>query len=346
MQFTIFNGATRHYVFIDKIKVLVKAGDGGNGCVSFRREKYVPKGGPNGGDGGRGGSVFFFADKNLATLLDFHYQPHLRAGKGEHGRGKLQSGAGGNDLVVRVPVGTVVHEVAAGAIVGDLCADGQRLLAARGGRGGRGNAHFKSSTRRAPRIAEKGEAGEERTLELELKLIADVGLVGYPNAGKSTLISKISAARPKIAPYPFTTREPHLGLVRYGDDGSFVVADLPGLIEGAHRNVGLGHEFLRHIERTRLLLLVIDMAAVDGHEPLDVLMTLETEITLHQPELMKKARLIAANKMDLPEAAARLDDFRRRAGECRGGIYPISALTGSGVKELVYALGRALEQSG
>jgi len=346
LQFTIFNGATRHYVFIDKIKVLVKAGDGGNGCVSFRREKYVPKGGPNGGDGGRGGSVFFFADKNLATLLDFHYQPHLRAGKGEHGRGKLQSGAGGNDLVVRVPVGTVVHEVAAGAIVGDLCADGQRLLAARGGRGGRGNAHFKSSTRRAPRIAEKGEAGEERTLELELKLIADVGLVGYPNAGKSTLISKISAARPKIAPYPFTTREPHLGLVRYGDDGSFVVADLPGLIEGAHRNVGLGHEFLRHIERTRLLLLVIDMAAVDGHEPLDVLMTLETEITLHQPELMKKARLIAANKMDLPEAAARLDDFRRRAGECRGGIYPISALTGSGVKELVYALGRALEQSG
>ena len=346
MQITISSGVTRHYVYIDKLKVLVKAGDGGNGCVSFRREKYVPKGGPNGGDGGKGGDVIFFADKNLSTLLDFYYQPHLRAGKGEHGRGKLQSGAGGNDLVVRLPVGTVVHEVPAGAIVGDLCADGQRLLAARGGRGGRGNAHFKSSTRRAPRIAEKGEAGEERTLELELKLIADVGLVGYPNAGKSTLISKISAARPKIAPYPFTTREPHLGLVRYGEDGSFVVADIPGLIEGAHRNVGLGHEFLRHIERTRLLLLVIDMAAVDGHEPLDVLMTLETELTLHHPELMKKTRLIAANKMDLPEAAARLGDFRRRAGECRGRIYPISALTGSGVKELVYALGRALEQSG
>jgi len=332
-------------VFIDKIKVLIKAGDGGNGCVSFRREKYVPMGGPNGGNGGKGGDVIFYADKNLATLLDFYYRPQLKAGRGEHGRGKLQSGAGGSDLVVRVPVGTVVHEVPAGATVGDMCEDGQRLLAARGGRGGRGNAHFKSSTRRAPRIAEKGEAGEERTLELELKLIADVGLVGYPNAGKSTLISKISAARPKIAPYPFTTREPHLGLVRYGEDGSFVVADIPGLIEGAHRNVGLGHEFLRHIERTRLLLLVIDMAAVDGHEPLDVLMTLETELTLHHPELMKKPRLIAANKMDLPEAAARLEEFCRRTGAHGGRVYPISALTGKGVKELVVALAKLLKKA-
>lgn len=313
--------------------------------MSFRREKYVPKGGPNGGNGGKGGDVFLFADKNLATLLDFYYQPQLRAGKGEHGRGKLQSGAGGKDLLVRVPVGTVVREVPAGATVGDLCEDGQRLLAARGGRGGRGNEHFKSSTRRAPRIAEKGEAGEERTLELELKLIADVGLVGYPNAGKSTLISKISAARPKIAPYPFTTREPHLGLVRYGEDGSFVVADIPGLIEGAHRNVGLGHEFLRHIERTRLLLIVIDMAAVDGHEPLDVLMTLETELALHQPELMKKTRLIAANKMDLPEAAVRLEEFCRRTRAHGGRVYPISALTGKGVKELVAALAKLLYEN-
>lgn len=332
-------------MFIDRIKVLVKAGDGGNGCVSFRREKYVPKGGPNGGDGGKGGGVIFCADKNLATLLDFYYRPQLRAGNGEHGRGKLQSGAGGKDLLVRVPVGTVVREVPAGATVGDLCEDGQRLLAARGGRGGRGNEHFKSSTRRAPRIAEKGEAGEERTLELELKLIADVGLVGYPNAGKSTLISKISAARPKIAPYPFTTREPHLGLVRYGEDGSFVVADIPGLIEGAHRNVGLGHEFLRHIERTRLLLIVIDMAAVDGYEPLDVLMTLENELTLHQPELIKKTRLIAANKMDLPEAAARLEEFRRRKGAHGGRVFPISAVTGKGVKELVVALAKLLKKA-
>lgn len=329
-------------MFIDKIKVLVKAGDGGNGCVSFRREKYVPRGGPNGGDGGRGGDVIFCADKNLATLLDFYYQPELRAGKGEHGRGKLQSGAAGHDLVVRVPIGTVIHDANTGDAVGDMCADGQRLLAAKGGRGGRGNAHFKSSTRRAPRIAEKGGAGEERALHLELKLIADVGLVGYPNAGKSTLISKISAARPKIAPYPFTTREPHLGLVRFGDDKSFVVADIPGLIEGAHRNVGLGHEFLRHIERTRLLLIVIDMAAVDGHEPLDVLKTLETELELHQPGLLKKPRLIAANKMDLPEAVDRLAGFRRGVKGCRGAIYPISAATGKGVRELVAALAKML----
>jgi GTP-binding protein len=329
-------------VFIDKIKVLVKAGDGGNGCVSFRREKYVPRGGPNGGDGGRGGDVIFHADKNLATLLDFHYRPQLRAGRGEHGRGKLQSGASGHDLVVRVPIGTVIHEADTGAIIGDMCAEGQRLLAAKGGRGGRGNAHFKSPTRRAPRIAENGEAGEERALQLELKLIADVGLVGYPNAGKSTLISRISAAHPKIAPYPFTTREPHLGLVRLGEDSSFVVADIPGLIEGAHRNVGLGHEFLRHIERTRLLLIVIDLAAVDGHEPLDVLKTLETELELHKPELVKKPRLIAANKMDLPDAVARLAGFRRGAKGYRGKIYPISAVTGKGVKELVAALAKML----
>ena len=329
-------------MFIDKIKVLVKAGDGGNGCVSFRREKYVPRGGPNGGDGGKGGDVVFHADKNLATLLDFYYQPQLRAGKGEHGRGKLQSGAAGHDLVVHIPIGTIIHDAGTGAVVGDMCADGQSLLAAKGGRGGRGNTHFKSSTRRAPRIAEEGEAGEERALQLELKLIADVGLVGSPNAGKSTLISKISAARPKIAPYPFTTREPHLGLVRCGEDRSFVVADIPGLIEGAHRNVGLGHEFLRHIERTRLLLIVIDMAAVDGHEPFDVLTTLETELELHRPELLKKPRLIAANKMDLPDAVARLAGFRRRAKGYRGLIYPISAATGKGVRELVVALTKML----
>ena len=329
-------------MFIDKIRVLVKAGDGGNGCMSFRREKYVPRGGPNGGDGGRGGDVIFVADKNLSTLLDFYYRPRLVAGQGGHGRGKLQTGAGGENLLVRVPPGTMVRSFPADEILCDLTADGQRYIAAKGGRGGRGNAHFKSSTNRAPRTVTKGEPGEERTLQLELKMIADAGLVGFPNAGKSTLITKISAARPKIAPYPFTTREPHLGLVRLGDDRSFVVADIPGLIEGAHRNVGLGHEFLRHVERTRLLLIVLDMAAVDGHDPDAALETLERELALHQPALMRKERLIAANKMDLPGAEARLEALRAKRRDYRGRIRPISALTGKGVRELVAALAKLL----
>lgn len=332
-------------MFVDRVKVFVKAGDGGNGCMSFRREKYVPKGGPNGGDGGRGGDVIFCTDRNLSTLLDFYYQPHLRAGKGEHGRGKLQAGADGADLIVRVPPGTVVRSAPEGSPVCDLVEAGLRHVVARGGRGGRGNARFKSSTNRAPRIAEKGEKGEERALELELKMIADVGLVGYPNAGKSSLISKISAAHPKIAPYPFTTKQPHLGIVRVGEEQSFVVADIPGLIEGAHRNVGLGHAFLRHIERTRLLLIVLDMAAVDGHEPLEVLRSLEKELELYQPALMRKEMLIAANKMDLHEAAARLRSFRLKAKGYRGRIYPVSALTGEGVQKLVYALNRTLGET-
>jgi GTP-binding protein len=330
-------------VFVDRIKVFVKAGGGGNGCMSFRREKYVPRGGPDGGDGGKGGDVIFLADTNLATLLDFYYRPRLTAGRGDHGRGKLQAGAGGNDLIVRVPPGTVVRDLADGSLVCDLVEGGQRHVVARGGRGGRGNARFKSSTNRSPRRAERGEAGEERTLELELKLIADVGLVGYPNAGKSTLISKVSAAKPKIASYPFTTREPHLGIVRAGDEQSFVVADIPGLIEGAHRNVGLGHTFLRHIERTRILLIVLDMAAVDGHEPLPVLRSLERELELYQPGLARRRRLVAANKMDLAESAGRLRDFRRGAADYRGRIYPISALTGKGLRQLVGACAAELK---
>jgi len=330
-------------VFIDRVKVHVKAGDGGNGCVSFRREKYVPKGGPNGGDGGKGGDVIFCADKNLSTLLDFYYQPNLRAGRGEHGRGKNQTGANGRDVVMRCPPGTVIKEFPGGEPVSDLVEDGQCCKVAAGGRGGRGNTHFKSSTNQAPRTAEKGGKGEERALELELKMIADVGLVGYPNAGKSTLLSKISAARPKIAPYPFTTREPHLGVVRYGDYSSFVAADIPGLMEGAHRNVGLGHAFLRHIERTRLLLLVLDMAAVDGYEPVAALKTIERELELHQPGLAKSKKLIAANKMDLPGAPEKLKAFRKSASRYHGKIYPISALRGEGLKELVYALAGELE---
>ena len=329
-------------MFIDKIKVLVKAGDGGNGCMSFRREKYVPRGGPNGGDGGGGGDVILVADKNLSTLLDFYYRPRLVAGRGEHGMGKLQTGADGDDLEVRVPPGTMVRLAPDGELLCDLTEHGQRFVAAKGGRGGRGNAHFKSATNRAPRTVTKGQPGEERTLQLELKMIADAGLVGFPNAGKSSLIAKISAARPRIAPYPFTTRQPQLGLVRLGDDRSFVAADIPGLIDGAHRNVGLGHEFLRHVERTRVLLFVLDMAAVDGHDPAAALETLERELALHQPALMQKERLVAANKMDLPDAAERLRALRARRQDYRGRIYPISALTGKGVRELVEALAKAL----
>ena len=303
-------------MFIDKIKVLVKAGDGGNGCMSFRREKYVPRGGPNGGDGGGGGDVILVADKNLSTLLDFYYRPRLVAGRGEHGRGKLQTGADGDDLEVRVPPGTMVRLAPDGELLCDLTEHGQRFVAAKGGRGGRGNAHFKSATNRAPRTVTKGQPGEERTLQLELKMIADA--------------------------YPFTTRQPQLGLVRLGDDRSFVAADIPGLIDGAHRNVGLGHEFLRHVERTRVLLFVLDMAAVDGHDPAAALETLERELALHQPALMQKERLVAANKMDLPDAAERLRALRARRQDYRGRIYPISALTGKGVRELVEALAKAL----
>ncbi|MDD5557526.1 MAG: GTPase ObgE, partial [bacterium] len=302
-------------MFIDRIRVVARGGDGGRGCMSFRREKYVPRGGPDGGDGGKGGDVILQADENLRTLLDVSYRPLLRAGRGRHGKGKLQTGAGGGDLVVRVPPGTIIRDADGGGAVRELLRDGDRCVAARGGRGGRGNARFKGPTRRAPREAEPGGEGEERSLELELKLIADVGLVGLPNAGKSTLISAISAARPKVAPYPFTTREPHLGVVRCGGDGSFVVADVPGLIEGAHRDAGLGHEFLRHIERTSVILFVIDMAAVDGHEPIAALRTLERELRLHREELMDRRRLVAANKMDLPEAARRLPAFRRAAAD-------------------------------
>jgi GTP-binding protein len=312
--------------------------------VSFRREKYVPKGGPDGGNGGKGGDVVLRADKDIVTLLDFYYQPHVKAERGVHGRGKKQKGADGRDLVVKVPVGTVARNVPSGKQVTELLKDGETCIVAHGGRGGRGNSCFKSPTRRAPRIAEKGGLGEELTIELELKLIADVGLVGYPNAGKSTLIAKVSGARPKVAPYPFTTKRPHLGIVQYGDCKTFVVADIPGLIKGAHRNVGLGHEFLRHIERTRVLLFVLDMAAVDGNEPVDVFRALRNELGLHHRGLVEKKGLIAANKMDLPGSEERLERFLRELPRYKGSTYPISALKGKGIGALVNALGVALEE--
>jgi GTP-binding protein len=324
----------------DHVTIFVKAGDGGNGSASFRREKYVPMGGPNGGDGGRGGDVVLVVDPNLRTLIDFHFQKHYRAERGGHGRGKDQHGKNGADLLLRVPPGTVVRD-GTGGLLADLVEPGQRVVAARGGRGGRGNTHFVTPQERAPRFAEKGDPGEERTLELELKLLADVGLVGFPNAGKSSLLRRISAAQPKVASYPFTTLEPNLGLVRLGEDRSFVAADLPGLIAGAHEGAGLGHRFLRHVERTRVLVHVVDAAATEGRDPREDVRAINRELLLYDPELAARPQVIAANKIDLPGAQANLALLQQEYPLLE--IYPVSALTGSGVDELLLGVARMLE---
>lgn len=327
-------------MFYDYAKIYVKAGDGGNGCVAFRREKYVPEGGPSGGDGGRGGDVVFVADRNLHTLIDFRYRKHYKAERGEHGRGKNQHGRSGDNLVVRVPVGTVVRDLDSG-FCADLHKHGQRITVARSGKGGRGNARFKTPKLQAPRFAERGDRGEERMLELELKLLADVGLVGFPNAGKSSILGRISAARPKVANYPFTTLNPQLGVVQVGDR-SFVVADLPGLIAGAHTGAGLGHRFLRHVERTRVLILVVDTAGTEGRDPVEDLEIILQELKLYKQELVGRSLVIAANKMDLPEAAANILSLQQKFPEFE--IYPISAATGSGVQELLYAISSKVEK--
>ncbi len=284
--------------FIDEANFFVKAGDGGRGCVSFRREKFVPKGGPDGGDGGVGGSVYIEASARLHSLLDFKYRSHFIAKVGMHGKGKKMHGAGGKDCTILVPVGSIVKDSETGEVIIDLVEEGARYLAAKGGIGGRGNVHFSSSTNRAPRIADKGRPGEERWLRIELKLIADVGLIGLPNAGKSTLLSHISAANPKVAPYPFTTLEPQLGVVHLDYGESCIVADIPGLIEGASEGVGLGHKFLRHVERTRILLHVIDSSGVEG-DPLNQYRVLEKELAQFNDELADRKRLILLNKKDL-----------------------------------------------
>ncbi|BCV24567.1 GTPase ObgE [Gelria sp. Kuro-4] len=328
-------------MFYDTAKIFVRGGDGGNGCLSFRREKYVPRGGPDGGDGGRGGDVVLVADGGLHTLADFHYRAHFKAERGGHGRGSNKQGASAPDLVIRVPAGTVIKDAESGAVLADLAADGQRVVVARGGRGGRGNARFLSNTNRAPRLAEKGEPGEERWLLLELKLLADVGLVGYPNAGKSTLLARTTAARPKIADYPFTTLEPNLGVVEL-EDTSFVLADIPGLIEGAHAGAGLGHEFLRHIERTRLLIHVVDAAGTEGRDPVEDYRRINAELTLYQEALAELPQVVAANKTDLPAAAAQLPRLTAAAGADGRRVFPLSAVTGEGVKELLGYVGGML----
>ncbi len=336
--------------FVDEIDIFVKGGDGGAGCVSFRREKFVPRGGPDGGDGGHGGSVFLEADPALTTLLDFHYKRHYHAERGGHGEGSDCHGASGDDLVLRVPLGTVVTDRDTGALIADLTAPGQRVPAIRGARGGRGNARFATSTNQAPRKADLGRPGPERWLHLELKLLADVGLIGFPNAGKSTLVSRVSAAKPRIADYPFTTLAPTLGIVRVDGDSTFVIADLPGLIPGASQGRGLGHQFLRHTERTRLLLHVLDLDSATGRDPLDDLRVIDAELAAYSPELAERPQLIVANKADLvdgdPGAAAALERIRRHCAATGRALYAVSAATGRGLPELLRAVAARLDDLG
>jgi GTP-binding protein len=336
-------------MFVDEVDIELHAGDGGSGCLSFRREKFVPRGGPNGGDGGRGGSIYFVASPHQNTLVTYRFHPEFTAERGQHGQGSDRTGRDGADLVLEVPPGTAAYDVSGDAplLLADLTTVGDRVLIARGGRGGRGNAAFATATNRAPRRTEPGEAGEARRVRLRLKLLADVGLVGFPNAGKSTLIARISAARPKIADYPFTTLTPNLGVVQLSDDRSFVVADVPGLIEGAHRGLGLGTRFLAHLERTKVLVHVIDISSGSGRDPiedfevirheLDEFHGLDDETTVR---LAAKAQLAAANKIDALDDPSRLRQLETHLGERRIPLYPISAVTGEGIPALLEAMWR------
>ncbi|HIJ69319.1 MAG TPA: GTPase ObgE [Deltaproteobacteria bacterium] len=330
--------------FIDEVTITVMAGKGGNGCVSFRREKYVPRGGPDGGGGGEGGSVVVEASQRKHSLLDFRYRNLFRAEPGRNGAGQNRQGRGGGDLVVEVPVGTVAKDPLTGEILSDLTEAGQRWIAAKGGRGGKGNAHFVSSTHRTPRFAQEGQPGEERNLKLELKLIADVGLVGLPNAGKSTLVSAVSAARPKIADYPFTTLTPNLGVVQYDDAPPFVMADVPGLIEGAHEGAGLGFLFLKHIERTRLLVHVIDLSRVPSDNPLEPFKQIEHELESYSENLRKKPRIIVLNKTDLVKNGKDLAKIEKSYSELGLPVLLISSLKREGLRELVRLLTKSLSE--
>ncbi|MCG3111861.1 MAG: GTPase ObgE [Candidatus Manganitrophus sp. SB1] len=334
-------------MFIDQVKIYVKAGDGGDGCVSFRREKYVPRGGPDGGDGGQGGDVFLEASPELSTLIDLRYQQHYMVKRAENGSGQNRSGKNSPDLIIPVPVGTTVRDAQTDEPIADLTEVGQRALIVRGGRGGRGNSHFKSPTRQAPRIAEPGQKGEERWLQLELKLLADVGLVGLPNAGKSTLISVISAARPKIADYPFTTLEPNLGVVTWGgtrdQEYHFTVADIPGLIEGAHEGKGLGIQFLKHIERTLLLLHLVDVSEMGTEDPLHDFEVVRAELSSYHQTLAEKPFIVAATKIDVAGEGEKKERLRRYCKQKKIPFFEISAATGKGIKPLIRTLGNQVE---
>ncbi|MDK2824388.1 MAG: GTPase [Clostridia bacterium] len=329
-------------MFYDYAKINVKAGDGGNGIVAFRREKYVPYGGPAGGDGGNGGSIILEADEGLRTLVDFRYNTHYKAERGQHGQGKNQHGKTGRDKILKVPVGTVVKDAETQRIIADLTRAGQRIVVAQGGKGGRGNSRFVSSTHRVPTLAENGDPGEERWIILELKLLADVGLVGFPNVGKSTIISRVSAAKPKIADYHFTTITPNLGVVRVDAGRSFVMADIPGLIEGAAEGAGLGHRFLRHTERTKVLVHVLDISGSEGRNPLEDFRIVNKELEKYSHYLMKRPMVIVANKIDLPGAENNLKLINNELTEYE--IFPVSAVTGEGLESLIYRLADILDQ--
>ncbi|OPH48567.1 GTPase ObgE [Paenibacillus ferrarius] len=332
-------------MFVDKAKIFVKGGDGGDGLVAFRREKYVPEGGPAGGDGGNGGDVVFRVDEGLRTLMDFRYQKHFKADRGEKGRNKSMHGANAEDMVVRIPPGTTIIDDDTQEVIADLTRHGQEVVVAKGGRGGRGNTRFATARVTAPEIAENGEEGVERWVVLEMKVMADVGLVGFPSVGKSTLLSVVSAAKPKIAAYHFTTLTPNLGVVDVGDGRSFVMADLPGLIEGAHEGVGLGHEFLRHVERTRVIVHVVDMSAADGRDPYEDFIKINEEIKLYNAKLEQRPQIVVANKMDMPDSADNLTLFKEQlaADGKEVEVYAISALTRGGIQELLYKISDIVE---
>ncbi len=331
-------------MFIDRVKIHVKAGDGGSGVTAFRREKFIPRGGPSGGDGGVGGSIWIESEEGLNTLLHLRYNPEHKAGRGRHGEGSNRHGKNGDDVTVKVPVGTQIFDVETGDLIFDFTEPEQKFLAAKGGKGGWGNQHFATPTRRAPRFHYTGRPGEEKELQLELKLIADVGLVGFPNAGKSTLISVISAAKPKIADYPFTTLEPNLGVVDLGDFQTFVVADIPGLIEGASEGAGLGDRFLRHVERTKLLLHLVDVSSLSGRNPVEDYDIINNELANYEIDLSDRPQIVVATKLDALDEPERLEYLREKAEKDGKPFLEISAVTNKGTKELVSAVAQRLQE--
>jgi len=328
--------------FIDEVKIFASAGDGGSGCVAFRREKFIPLGGPNGGDGGKGGDLILQVSPQIGTLYDLRLHPHQRAQRGKNGMGSDRHGAGGEDLVIQVPLGTIVKDAETGDIIADMTEPEQQLLLLKGGRGGQGNARFMTSTNKAPKFAQPGEPGEELVIKLELKLMADVGLLGFPSVGKSSFITRVSAARPKIADYPFTTLKPHLGVVQYKNYRTFVMADIPGIIEGAHDGAGLGHRFLRHVERTRILLHLLDPCRTHDSNPLTDYETLNRELALFNPELSEKPQIIVINKIDLPDVQALIPEIVPYFEKLGLKVFPVSAATGEGIPPLLDEIARVL----